>query len=48
MYGECEKPHRRVRLNLEIEPKLFADAAAREDYIIVRWGNGSSNVDSIV
>jgi hypothetical protein len=48
MYGECEKPHRRVRVNLEIEPKLFADAVAREDYIIVRWGNGSSNVDSFV
>jgi hypothetical protein len=48
MHGECEKPHRRARLNLEIEPKLFGDAVAREEYIIVRWGNGSSNADSIV
>jgi hypothetical protein len=48
LYGECEKPHRRLRLNLEIEPKLFGDAVAREEYIIVRWGNGTSNVDSMV
>src|SRR5262249_61710429 len=39
MYGECEKPRRQVRLNLEIEPKLFGDAVAREEYIVVRWGN---------
>jgi hypothetical protein len=48
MYGECEKLRHQVRLNLEVEPKLFGDAVAREEYIIVRWGNGSSNVGSIV
>ena len=39
LHGECEKPRRQVRLNLEIEPKLFGDAVAREEYIVVRWGN---------
>jgi len=48
IYGECEKPRRQVRLNLEIEPKLFGDAVAREEYIVVRWGNENSKVDSIV
>jgi hypothetical protein len=48
LYGDCEKPRREVRLNLEIEPKLFADAIAKEEYIIVRWGDGSTNLDSIV
>jgi hypothetical protein len=48
MYGECERPRRQVRLNLEIEPKLFGDAVAREQYIIVWWSNGTSKIDSAV
>jgi hypothetical protein len=48
LYGRCEKPGREVRLNLEVEPKLFGDAIAKEKYIIVRWGDGTTNVDSMV
>jgi hypothetical protein len=48
LYGHCQKPGREVRLNLEIEPKLFGDAIAKEEYIIVRWSDGTTNVDSIV
>jgi hypothetical protein len=45
MYGECERPRHWVRLILEIEPKLFGDAVTREQYIIVRWSNGTSKID---
>jgi hypothetical protein len=48
LYGHCDKPRREVRLNLEIEPKLFGHAITKDEYIIVRWGNGTTNVDSIV
>jgi hypothetical protein len=48
LYGECEKAHRHVRLQLEIEPKLLGDAIAREEYIVVRWSDRGSKVDSIV
>jgi hypothetical protein len=45
MYGECERPRHWVRLTLEIEPKLFGDAVTKEQYIIVRWSNGTSKID---
>jgi hypothetical protein len=48
LYGECEQPRHQIRLNLEVEPKLFADAVARGEYIVVRWGNGTSKLVSIV
>jgi hypothetical protein len=48
LYGDCEKSGRDARLNLEVEPKLFGDAVAKEQYILVRWGDGSTTVDSIV
>src|SRR5262245_38983492 len=48
LYGHCEKPGREARVNVEIEPKLFGDAIATEKYIIIRWGDGTTNVDSIV
>jgi hypothetical protein len=48
LFGRCNKLRRHVDLNLEIEPKLFGDAIAREDYIIMRWGDQRSKVDSFV
>jgi hypothetical protein len=48
LYGDCGKSGRDVRLNLEVEPKLFGDAITKEEYILVRWDDGTTKVDSIV
>jgi hypothetical protein len=49
-YGDCDRQRSRprVRLNLEIDPKLFGDAIAAGRYIIVRWADDRSKGDLIV
>jgi hypothetical protein len=40
LYGECDRSKRRATVQLEIDPKLFADVLTTEKYLFVHVNNG--------